>query len=266
MRFSVSRRYYFVLILLQVVCFAFAFRNRQARQLAVAVKKNLAPIAIDSQAVNLKPKGSYEVQRQKVGSAQAKLRQKYLQAATPAAKQQVLDSARNYLQEAVVNQLIPHWYGTPWNFEGYSETPQKGHIACGYFVSTLLNHAGMKINRFKMAQQSPENEIRTLHQQPQAIDFHATSVAAFEDSVRTNLREGLYIFGLSNHVGFMLYHKNAIYFIHSSGYFPDFKVVIEPAAASPVLGFPQDCLLGAITPNDALVKQWLLGENVVVQN
>jgi hypothetical protein len=266
MRFPVYKRYYLVLLLLAVVGVAFAFRNRQVRQVTIAVKKRLAPVVIDSQAVNLKPKGTYALQRQRIATAQARLRQKYLQAPTPVARQQALDSARNYLQEAVVNQLVPHWYGTPWNFEGYTETPQKGHIACGYFVSTVLNHAGLKINRFKMAQQSPENEIRTLHQQPQAIDFHATSVQAFEDSVRTNLTEGLYIFGLSNHVGFMLYHANKIYFIHSSGFVPDFKVVIEPAGVSLVLSYPQDCLLGAITPNDALVKQWLLGETVVVQN
>src|SRR6187455_2399459 len=42
---------------------------------------------------------------------------------------------------AVVETIIPGWIGTAWNFNGTSEKPQQGSIACGYFVTTILRDA-----------------------------------------------------------------------------------------------------------------------------
>ncbi|MDJ1468451.1 hypothetical protein QNI19_10435 [Cytophagaceae bacterium DM2B3-1] len=267
MRFSTLEKSFMAAIAIAVPLFVVASRlqNHQFQKAALMAKKVVVATRVDSSTIVITPKGDYARQKQEVSAAQSRLKRLYLQANTQVEKKKVLDSAGRYLTNAIVNQLVPHWYGTPWSFEGYTETPKKGEIACGYFVSTVLNHAGLKINRFKMAQQAPDSEIKTLHQQPIGIFFNAESVSAFQDSVRTLLKEGLYIFGLSNHVGFLLHQKGQVYFIHSSGYFPDYKVVIEHASNSPVLYYPQDCRLGEITPNEKLVKQWLLGETVVVQ-
>jgi hypothetical protein len=35
---------------------------------------------------------------------------------------------------AVIKNIVPSWIGTAWDFNGISQTPQKGSIACGYFV------------------------------------------------------------------------------------------------------------------------------------
>ena len=64
----------------------------------------------------------------------------------------------NYL----VNEIIPHWYGTEWDFNGYTAVPNQGVIACGYFVSTTLLHMGINVNRYKMAQQAGLYEAQTL--------------------------------------------------------------------------------------------------------
>jgi hypothetical protein len=38
---------------------------------------------------------------------------------------------------AVTETIIPAWIGTGWDFNGITEKPQQGSIACGYFVTTI---------------------------------------------------------------------------------------------------------------------------------
>ncbi len=60
----------------------------------------------------------------------------------------------------LIDSIFPAWYDTPWDFNGISNVPGEGEIACGYFVSTTLKHAGFNLNRYKLAQQGA-NEIAT---------------------------------------------------------------------------------------------------------
>lgn len=49
-------------------------------------------------------------------------------------------AGKNALKAAFVRQItqkvFPYWYGTKWDFNGTTEMPQEGSIACGYFVTT----------------------------------------------------------------------------------------------------------------------------------
>jgi len=266
MRFSFFRRYYYFLLLLALPVIALAFHNhnRTLYLVVTTIQKAISPDAIDTNAITVTASGNYTIHKQRIAATRQKLRRLYQQASTPLQKQRMLDSARHYLTQAITTQLIPHWYGTPWSFEGHTDTPQQGDIACGYFVSTVLNHAGFRLNRYRMAQQNPENEIRTLHQRVNSIFFKAKTATAFADSVTTHLPAGLYIFGLPNHVGFLLHSGGKVYLIHASFLFPDRKVIIETAANSPLLYNPAKCRLGEITSNNQLIRQWLLEEVVPV--
>ena len=44
---------------------------------------------------------------------------------------------------AITNTIAPAWIGTKWDFNGITEVPQQGKIACGYFVTTVLRDAGL---------------------------------------------------------------------------------------------------------------------------
>ena len=184
------------------------------------------------------------------------------QATTLAAQHLILDSAGSYLARVLVDELIPHWYGTPWTFEGYTEVPGHGSVACGYFVSTLLNHAGLNLNRYKMAQQNPVCEVMTLHQQPQYITFKALTRTSLSDSVKQHLKEGLYIFGKTFHVGFMLLRAGKVYLIHSNYTWEIRKVMPELLKYSSILEEPPYLIFGEITSNRGLVRQWI--ENIPV--
>lgn len=101
---------------------------------------------IDTSAIEIQltPQGNYNLIKEEI----QKLRQ------TKNSK----DDFENYL----LNKIIPHWYGTEWDFNGYTSIPNQGVIACGYFVSTTLEHIGIVINRYHLAQQAGLNEAKTL--------------------------------------------------------------------------------------------------------
>jgi len=125
---------------------------------------DLKPREIDTAnfAFQLEANGNYTKIKAEMRTERLRLQQLYLSKNDSIWKQQILDSARKYLTNALVNKIIPHWYGMPWSFSGYSAIPQIGEVGCSYFVSNTLLHAGFNINRYLLAQQGPLNEAKSI--------------------------------------------------------------------------------------------------------
>ena len=172
---------------------------------------------LDSQSVPLKlsPKLTYDWWKGYFLRKRESLKVKYIAAENDSGRIAVLAEAEDCLLTNMVNGLIPHWYGTPWDFEGHTDIPGEGEIACGYFVSTTLVHAGFNLNRYRLAQQSAYSEIKTLQttgSMHKLINKELTDLIAF---AKSNLEEGLYVIGLDFHVGYLLKWKSEVYFLHS---------------------------------------------------
>jgi hypothetical protein len=103
--------------------------------------------------IRFKPVENYALSRFRIEQTRHRFQDRYRLLSEPAARNELLDSAGEYFTSALINDIIPHWYGTVWDFNGHTENPRKGTIACGYFVSTTLTDAGFEIDRYKMAQQ-----------------------------------------------------------------------------------------------------------------
>ncbi len=201
---------------------------------------------------------SYEKLKTKMTAKRALLYQRYLSAASEAAKKQVLDSARIFLHAALANNVFPFWYGTAWDFNGTSNEPQRGQIACGYFVSTTLKHSGCNLNRYKVAQQYSHSIVKTLCSDVKRI----TSVEELITYV-SGRPDQLYVVGLDNHVGFISKKDNEVTFIHST-FVGDVCVMSEQADASLVLKNSNVYVTGSLTANDALMLSWLTGASIPV--
>jgi len=157
--------------------------------------------------------------------------------------------------------IVPHWYGTPWEFSGHTNIPNDGEIACGYFVSTTLKHLDFKLNRYKMAQQAGLNEAIALQPRNKLKIYSSLTYKALKEKLNTVYKDGIYFVGLDNHVGYILIKDKEIYFLHSS--YCDNKVVIELAETSPC--FQSNLYVFAeITTNKALIKKWIFGEQLVI--
>jgi hypothetical protein len=156
---------------------------------------------------------------------------------------------------AAVTTIIPNWIGTPWDFNGTSQTPQKGTIACGYFVTTVLRDAGVNIARIKLAQCASEQMVTSLIQSKYIRRFSNVAMDDFIQSIQQQ-GYGLYIVGLDNHVGFIYNDSKDIYFIHSN-FAGARNVQKEKAAASWVLRQSKYKVLGKISADEKMLEKWM---------
>ena len=154
----------------------------------------------------------------------------------------------------MTTKVFPYWYGTKWDYNGTTETPNKGSIACGYFVTTTLRDAGVPINRVKMAQCASEEMIKSLTSKKNIHHLSNISLLDFEKKLES-IGNGLYIIGLDNHTGFILISEEGNFFIHSTGWFP-FKVVKDVLKESTVLSKSKYRVVGKISDDEVFLKKW----------
>lgn len=170
-------------------------------------------------------------------------------------------SKANYRQQApqdfvniLVDSLFPYWYGTPWDFNGYTETPRKGNIACGYFVSTTLRDMGLKINRYKIAQKAALGILKTFVKPENILSFQEFD--RMHAYLATSQKDEVFILGLDYHVGFVVRKDQQLYFIHSN-YFGKSQVEKEAFTASYSAQSSARFYLGSLTNNQVFINRWI---------
>lgn len=174
------------------------------------------------------------------------------------------DSVGLIFTELLVNQIIPYWYGTPWSFEGHTEVPGQGKIACGYFVSTTLQHAGIRLNRYRLAQQAPQAEAKAIAMGDSVTVRKGDWLKEVLPDLQKTLKEGIYFIGLGeSHVGFLLQRKGRLFFLHSNYTYPA-EVRIEPANGQSVLNGFSTFHLTPVSGSRKLMEAWLRGREVAV--
>ncbi|MCB9260833.1 MAG: hypothetical protein H6607_00440 [Flavobacteriales bacterium] len=192
---------------------------------------------------------SYQLAKSTIKARRNALAKAYNHLRGDNAKGHFLDSVSFIFKDFLINQIIPYWYGTEWDFNGFTETPKQGKIACGYFVSTTLKHVGLNLNRYKLAQQNPENEAKML-----AIDE--------QNQLKiSDLKSGFYFVGLDYHVGFLLVEGGNKYFIHSDY----FSGEVKKERIETSRGFRSSTyFVTKLTENRALMKRWLTSQTIEI--
>lgn len=174
----------------------------------------------------------------------------------------LVSTAKDYMYTQLIDTIFPAWYGTEWDYNGYSNVPKKGQIACGYFVSTTLKHIGFNLNRYKLAQKYSSAIVKSLCYNIQYMRNNNTKKLFNYINTKPNQ---LYVIGLDNHVGFISKETSGIYFIHSS-YLEPVAVIKEKAESAEALIGSNLFVLGQLTENDVLLKNWLAGKAIVIKN
>jgi hypothetical protein len=231
-------------------------KEKLVEQLDVTIKDNLINIDSTKLQINLNAKENYINLISKIKNDKIYFKATYL-----SNKAKTIDSASSYLYHKLINEIVPHWYGTTWDFNGYTNIPNEGEIACGYFVSTTLKHLGFNLNRYKMAQQAALNEAIALQPKSELKIYRNPSFKTLKSKINQVYTNGIYLVGLDNHVGYLLIKDKELYFLHSS--YCDNKVVIELAETS--LCFQSNIyVLAEITTNKGLIKKWILNEVIII--
>lgn len=155
----------------------------------------------------------------------------------------------------LTTKIFPYWYGTKWDFNGITQKPNEGSIACGYFVTTTLRDIGLKINRVKLTQCASEEMIKSLVSEDNIIRFSNKSIEEFVKKLK-NKGNGIYVVGLDNHTGFVLVNSEGSFFIHSSGIAP-YKVVKDKLTESLLIVKSKYRIVGKLSSDKKLLSNWI---------
>ena len=162
--------------------------------------------------------------------------------------------SKKYLYRTLTDTIFPYWYDTRWDYNGTTQSPGEGQIACGYFVTTTLAHAGFRIDRVKLAQQASSKIIQTLCDGYHVIGHNNTKQLK---SYMLNQVDGIYIIGLDNHVGFLHKKGNSVTMVHSNGVSGSMKVCEEPIESCKLINNSDAFYIGNLQANDAIYKKWI---------
>ncbi|MFT5465466.1 MAG: hypothetical protein ACI8UO_000561 [Verrucomicrobiales bacterium] len=201
---------------------------------------------------------NYSETLQQLLDSRDEFRKNYQMVPSGAKRAEVIEEVRKKLTSTLLTRILPAWYGTEWDFNGVSQTPGEGQIACGYFVTTCLRDAGMNLERVKLAQQASQRIIKTVAD-PETIkiiyDKPIEDVAAYLEKSGP----GIYIVGLDTHTGFVVNDGENHALIHSSYYKPPFSVTAEPIDGRNPLAHSKYRVIGKIL-DDEMIRKWLMGE------
>jgi hypothetical protein len=172
-------------------------------------------------------------------------------------KKSTVDSTnlKNYFISSFYYKIFPHWKGTKWDYEGYTNKPGEGVVACGYFVSTPLKHMGVNWNRYKLAQMYASKAT-------DAICDNIKSFRKLEDLYNhiKNGEDNIYHVGLSFHVGLIIKYKGVIKFLHSD-YIEREGVKEEDIMKSEALKQSDIYYIGRLT-NSVFLEKWKNGTEI----
>lgn len=198
--------------------------------------------------------------KQSLSFKKSKLKNAYLKANSSKEKNIILEKTAKYLYQNLTDSIIPYWYGTPWDYNGVTQKPGKGKIACGYFVFTLMKDAGFKLPRIKMSQAASEQAIKSIVSKTQIKRFSNISLSDFNQAMK-DWGNGIYLIGLDNHIGFIQVKEKNIWFIHSTVIYPS-CVIKEEALSSIALESSNYRIVGKISDYNNLTLKWLLDEYI----
>ena len=223
----------------------------------IPIVTKTAEIDTDFFNIQLNSSERYSTIKTKVKNKQNDFRNIYFNLDTEEEKDSLIQAAGEYITEVLVNEIIPHWYGTPWSFSGYTATPNNGETGCSYFVSTTLLHAGFPLNRYKLAQQGPQSEAKSLQLDSIHIVENSDMDVVIYQYMEENFDEGIFFVGLEHsHVGYLLYRNEQLFFIQSSFGDPA-EVVIEKIEFSDIFQGYYTYAIAEISTNKKLMEHWV---------
>jgi len=197
----------------------------------------------------------YQARLTRIETQRSELEQRLAVAPSAEARVDVIESGRRYLLTAIADQLIPPWLGTPWAYSGTADRPHGGSIACGFFVGTILAHAGFRLDRIRFGVLPAQTAIERLCAADSIAIFSNNNTAGVLARLASSA-DGVYLVGLDYHIGLVIKRGSELQLCHSTVLEPG-QVLCEPAAGDNPLTSSGYVVVGALL-TDARVEAWLL--------
>jgi hypothetical protein len=169
--------------------------------------------------------------------------------------QKNLSAIQDYWINTLLNDFYLKWSNTPWDYNGTTEQPKTGTIACGYFVTTLLRDMDVKIQRVKLAVCPSSEMMKCIVPTQRIINLSSLSNLDFNKKI-TELGKGVYIIGLDFHTGFIINDGSENWFLHSN-YIGRQGVVKETVLKSQALRSSRTRWMVSLTSDTDFLSRWV---------
>ena len=197
---------------------------------------------------------SYDDFKASIIATREKINAQYI-AADSSGKDSLIKYSQEFLRN-ITQEIFTYWYKTQWDFNGITQTPGQGKIACGYFVTTVIRDVGFDIPRSTWGQLASETMIKKLN--PSVKKYSGKSIDVVIDYFK-NRPDGMYIVGMDTHVGFVSKEGKQIKFIHSNYYQPTIGVMSQNLKGDNPLNDASYRVIGQIFQYE-MAKKWILNE------
>jgi hypothetical protein len=204
------------------------------------------------------PKQNYGHLLDEIMEERGRYRTKYIAARTDADRKRIVCEARDHVYRTIVDRILPCWYGTAWEFNGSTDTPGVGAIACGTFVGTVLRDAGFNTDRIAQGRQPSEDIIKNFTSVKSIRRYSNAPVSRIETDLQA-AGDGLYVVGLDIHAGLITVKNGQARFVHSS-YYPPQKVVSESLSGHNPFNDSKYRVTGRIL-EDEMIRKWISEAN-----
>ncbi len=165
------------------------------------------------------------------------------------------EKINDYWITTISDTLYRYWAGTPWDFNGTANYPQVAPVACGYFVTIILQNMGLKINRVKLSTCASSEMMKALVPDRKIINLTSDSRDQLVKKIK-QLQKGVYIIGLSQHTGLVVQDGSHCFFIHSN-YIGRKGVMKEDIESSIALHSSTIHWLMPLSTEKDFVQRWL---------
>ncbi len=201
---------------------------------------------------------SYEELKKEIETSRKQFYVKYKLSDTTS-KKELLEEIKNYWTSTISNALYQDWKNTPWDFNGTTTKPGQGTIACGFFVATLLQDMGLKVNRRKLSVCASSQMMKSLVPQQPLKNLSRLSYPDFNEELK-KYGKGVYIIGLDFHTGFIVNDGKENWFIHSN-YINRKGVTMEAVMNSAALQSSKTRWIVSLTNDKYFLPKWLSDHN-----
>ncbi len=202
-------------------------------------------------------KRSYAETKKQIAGKRIELATKYWKA-NEKDKNKIRKEITAFWISGISDNLCRYWVGTPWDFNGTTLIPKEGTIACGFFVTTILQDMSLNLNRTKLSTCAASEMMQSLVPHQNIKRLNNLSYDLFCDSLQ-NLGKGVYIIGLDFHVGIIVNDGYHVWFIHSN-YINRQGVTKETVQNSLALQASKTKWLVGLTNDQVFVERWLKGD------
>lgn len=236
---------------MKIIFFTFIFFIIAACNKPGSKKQPHVPVPDSISAVQQIP---YPELKKNIAKARLALAKKY-SIASNNNRVEILKQANDFWVSSVGTDLFFHWKNTSWDFNGTSTLPGEGSIACGFFVTTLLQDMDLDINRRKLTICASSEMMKSLVPHQQLLNLSYLSYSDFVNTMQ-KAGKGVYIIGLDFHTGFILHDGTDTWFIHSN-YINRKGVVKELLENSATLRASKTKWVVSISTDRIFIERWL---------